>query len=176
MPESKTVKEVMIDVFEYPHMPYWFTIRQAVGIMKKTVLDVQKCINPQVILVFDEKYNLIGTLTIEDILRGSVPGLSSPVPAAEPNSGSYDANDLARVEASLSGADLKSQLGRPISEIMKPIGATASPEDSIARAAFLMERGNIQVLPVLENKKKLVGIVRTIEVFRVISGIITGSP
>ena len=69
---------------------------------------------------------------------------------------------------------MKSVLEKPISEIMKPIKATVSPEDSIARAAFLMERGNLQVLPVLENNKKLVGIVRTIEVFREISSLITG--
>jgi len=171
MPDNKTVKELMIDVFEYPHMPYWFTIRQAVGIMKKAVIDVQKCINPQVILVFDEKYNLIGSLAINDILRGLVPGIAAPIPSA--SAASNQADDLAKVEASLSGTE-KSSLEKPISEIMKPVKMSVTLEDSVAKAAFLMERGNLQVLPVLENNKKLVGVVRTIEVFREISSIITG--
>jgi CBS domain-containing protein len=173
MADSKTVKELMIDVFEYPHMPYWFTIRQAVGIMKKTVIDVPKCVHPQLILVFDEKYNLIGTLSIRDILRGLVPGLLVPISAEDAKMTPEEEDILADVEARLSGADTKKLLEKPISEIMKPVRVSVSLEDSAAKAAFLMERRNIQVLPVLENNKKLVGIVRMIEVFREVSSIIT---
>jgi len=175
MADSKTVKELMIDVFEYPHMPYWFTIRQAVGIMKRTVIDVQKCIHPQLILVFDEKYNLIGTLSIRDILRGLVPGLLAPMPAEDAKVIPDEKDALADVEARLYGADTKKLLEKPISEIMQPIRVSVSLEDSVAKAAFLMERRNIQVLPILENNKKLVGIVRMIEVFREVSSIITES-
>ena len=173
MADRKVVKELMIDVFEYPHMPYWFTIRQAVGIMKKTVIDVQKCMHPQIILVFDEKYNLIGTLTIRDILRGLVPGLLAPIIDADTKVTPAENDALADVESSLSGADSKKQLEKPISEIMKPVRVSVSLEDSVVKAAFLMECRNIQVLPVLEKKKKLVGIVRMIEVFREVSSILT---
>jgi CBS-domain-containing membrane protein len=55
---------------------------------------------------------------------------------------------------------------------MKPVRVSVSLEDTIAKAAFLMERRNIQVLPVLENNKKLVGVVRMIEIFREVSGMI----
>lgn len=175
MADSKTVKELMIDVFEYPHMPYWFTIRQAVGIMKRTVIDVQKCVHPQLILVFDEKYNLIGTLSIRDIMRGLVPGLLTPTPAEDAKVNPDEKDALADVEARLYGADTKKLLEKPISEIMQPVRVSVSLEDSVAKAVFLMERRNIQVLPVLENNKKLVGIVRMIEVFREVSGIITES-
>ena len=172
MADSKAVRELMVDVFEYPHMPFWFTIRQAVGIMKKTVIDVQKCVYPQIILVFDEKYNLIGTLTIRDILRGLVPGLLAPEIAVDAGVTSAEADALADIESSLSGAEVKKRLEKPISEIMKPVRVSVSLEDSVVKAAFLMERRNIQVLPVLEGKKKLVGIVRMIEVFREISNIV----
>jgi CBS domain-containing protein len=172
MADSKALKELMIDVFEYPHMPYWFTIRQAVGIMKKTVIDVQKCIHPQLILVFDEKYNLIGTLSIRDILRGLVPGLPVPLLAEDAKVTPDEEDAIAEIEASLSGADTKKLLEKPISEIMKPVRVSVSLEDTIAKAAFLMERRNIQVLPVLENNKKLVGVVRMIEIFREVSGMI----
>ena len=173
MADSKTVKELMIDVFEYPHMPYWFTIRQAVGIMKRTVIDVQKCIHPQLILVFDEKYNLIGTLSLRDILRGLVPGLLVPIPAEVAKVTPDEKDALADVESRLYAADTKKLLDKPISEIMQPVRVSITPEDSVAKAAFLMERRNIQVLPVLENSKKLVGIIRIIEVFRELSSILT---
>ncbi len=172
MANGKTVKEVMIDVFEYPHMPYWFTIRQAIGIMKKSVIDAQKCVYPQVILAFDEKYNLMGTLTIRDILRGLGPRPVKAKAMADADVTFIDEKSLAEVEASLFGTESKKLAEKPISEIMVPVKAFVSPADSVVKAAFLMEHLNIQVLPVLEDKKKLVGIVRMMEVFQEVSNLI----
>jgi predicted transcriptional regulator len=70
MSKGKVVRDLMIDVFEYPHVPYWFTIKQAIMVVKKSVLETEKCIHPLAVLVFDEKYNILGTLTMKDILKG----------------------------------------------------------------------------------------------------------
>ena len=70
MSTGKVVKDVMIDVFEYPHVPYWFTMKQAIMVIKKSVIGTEKCIHPMAVLVFDEKYNILGTLTLGDILKG----------------------------------------------------------------------------------------------------------
>jgi len=43
------------------------------------------------------------------------------------------------------------------------------PNDSITKAAYLMVHHDLLLLPVLENKKKFVGLVRMIEVFDEIS-------
>lgn len=174
MSGRKTVKELMIDVFEYPHIPYWSTIRQAVGVMKKAVVDTGKCTYPLVILVFDEKYNLIGTLTMRDILRGLAhgPGKIQTNTDIEDVPPAVDERAFADFEASLVSLESKQLAKKLISEIAAPLKASVSPDDSVVKAAFLMERLNIQVLPVIENKKKLVGIVRMMEVFREVSNMI----
>jgi len=81
MSTGKVVKDVMIDVFEYPHVPYWFTMKQAIMVIKKSVIGTEKCIHPMAVLVFDEKYNILGTLTLNDILKGieSKEKVESPV-------------------------------------------------------------------------------------------------
>jgi len=81
MSTGKVVKDVMIDVFEYPHVPYWFTVKQAIMVIKKSVIGTEKCIHPMAVLVFDEKYNILGTLTLNDILKGidSKEKIESPV-------------------------------------------------------------------------------------------------
>jgi len=81
MSTGKVVKDVMIDVFEYPHVPYWFTMKQAIMVIKKSVIGTEKCIHPTAVLVFDEKYNILGTLTLNDILKGieSKEKVESPV-------------------------------------------------------------------------------------------------
>lgn len=68
MSDSKVAKDVMIGIFDYPHVPYWFSISQAIRIIKVSFLSTKKYPDPMAILVFDEKYNLMGTLTLKDIL------------------------------------------------------------------------------------------------------------
>ena len=78
MSNGKAVKDVMIGVFEYPHVPYWFSISQAIRIVRVSFLEAKKCPDPMAVLVFDEKYNLMGTLTLKDILRGLEPRFLKP--------------------------------------------------------------------------------------------------
>lgn len=170
MQESKKVKDVMVDVFEFPHIPYWFTIKQAIGIIKKSFVGTEKCVFPQVVLVFNEKYNLMGTFTPRDIIKGLEPKLK-PVAIKEADIAYVDENALAAFEASLFSAQSKELAEKPVSEIMIPSKTFVSPEDTILKAAFLMVDQNLVVLPVLENKK-LVGVVRMLEAFDEISNIV----
>jgi Mg/Co/Ni transporter MgtE len=58
---------------------------------------------------------------------------------------------------------------KPVSEIMVPAKHFVEPNDPITKAAYLMLHHDLVLLPVLENKKKFVGLVRMIEVFDEIS-------
>jgi len=133
MSTGKVVKDVMIDVFEYPHVPYWFTMKQAIMVIKKSVIGTEKCIHPMAVLVFDEKYNILGTLTLGDILKG---------------------------------LETKDKAESPVSEIMVPAKFFVEPSDTISKAAELMLKNDLTLLPVIEEeKKKFVGVVRMIEIF-----------
>jgi len=158
MSDMKTVKDLMVDAFEFPHLPYWFTIKQAVGVIRKTLIGSEKCVHPRVVLVFDEKYNLIGMLTFEGVLKGLEPHSSSE------RSG-YDDHAVREYETGMFGTEMKKLLERPISDIMTPIRIFLAPEDPLLKAALVMLRSDLAFLPVLESTRKLVGIVRLAEVF-----------
>lgn len=160
MPERKAVKDLMIDVFEYPHIPYWFTVRQATGIVKKSMIGSDKCLRPMAVLVFDEKYNLVGTLNLKDILRGLEPKCLNPLAKATVNG-----EDESGQWNTLFGKETKKLSERPVSEIMAPIKYFIDPEEPITKAAYLMLHHDLILLPVLENKKKFVGVIRMIELF-----------
>jgi Mg/Co/Ni transporter MgtE len=132
MSKGKVVKDLMIDVFEYPHVPYWFTIKQAIMVIKKSAIGTEKCIHPLAILVFDEKYNILGTLTLKDILKG---------------------------------LESREKAESPVSEVMVPAKFFVEPDDPSSKAADLMLNNDLVLLPVIENKKKFVGVVRMIEIF-----------
>lgn len=146
--EPVTAKDVMLDVFSFPHIPYWFTIRQAVGILKNTLLKEEGGVQPAVVLVFDEKYNLVGMLALADLLRGMAPLFAAP--DAQPAPGDWS--------------------GKPVSSLMTAFAASVEPDATLAEAARALAGSGLALLPVLEQRKKLVGIVRARELFREFAG------
>ncbi|MFZ5905939.1 MAG: HPP family protein [Nitrospirota bacterium] len=167
MADGKRVKEIMVGIFEYPHVPYWFSINQAVRIVKVSFISSRKFPEPMAILVFDEKYNLTGTLTLKDILRGLEPKfMSSTTKAQVPEE---DESSLALIWDLLFTKDIKDLAEKPVSSIMAPAKYFVDPDDPITKAAYLMVHHDLVLLPVLENRKKFVGLVRMIEIFDEIS-------
>ena len=71
MPYSKKIKDLMIPLEDYPHIPYWFTLRQAMAIVREAAIKFEGSFEPRAVLVFDEKYQLMGMLTLRDVVRGS---------------------------------------------------------------------------------------------------------
>ena len=172
MSDRKAAKDVMIGIFEYPHEPYWFTVSQAIRIVKVSFISTKKYPDPMAILVFDEKYNLMGTLTLKDILRGLEPQYLKP--NAKAQVAEEDESALSLIWDTLFDKGSKEFAERPVSEIMTPAKYFVEPTDPLTKAAYLMLHHELDLLPVLENKKKFVGLVRMIEVFdEISSGILT---
>jgi Mg/Co/Ni transporter MgtE len=172
MPNEKKVKDLMDDIFDYPHLPYWFSIKQAVEILKKTLPANTVCSYPRAILIFDEKYNLLGTLSIRDILRWLEPKImqaSAELPSlTEKEMDSFISWD------SLYSEEAKARMEKPVSEAMTPANIFIEPDDHISKVAYLMLKNNLMYLPVLEGKKKLVGVIKMINVFDVMTDVVLG--
>jgi len=167
MTEETQVKELMVNIFDYPHVPYWFSIGQAIQLVKMSTAGHGERPDPVVILVFDEKYNLVGTLDRHDLLRGLGPELWRSAP---------EASDLQADESddSLAGdfrSEAEQKVERPVSEVMVPVRYFVEPDDLVTRAALLMVRHDLLLLPILEGKKKFVGLIRMAEVFDNLSGV-----
>jgi Mg/Co/Ni transporter MgtE len=168
MQVAKNIKDIMVGVFDYPHVPFWFSIRQAIKIIRVSFISTKKFPAPMAILVFDEKYNLLGTVTLKDILKGLEPGfLNSPKDAVLPGEGKEA--ELSLVWDALFTRESKELAEKQMSDIMIPASIFVEPDDPITKAAYLMLHHDLILLPVLENKKKFVGLVRMIEVFDEIS-------
>ena len=167
MSDSKAVKDLMIGIFEYPHIPYWFSISQALRIVRASFLSAKKYPEPMAILVFDEKYNLMGSLTLKDILRGLEPRFLKP--SAKAQVPEENESGLALIWDTLFDEKSKEMAERSVSEILVPAKHFVEPDDTITKAAYLMIHHDLVLLPVLENKKKFVGVIRMIEIFDEIS-------
>jgi Mg/Co/Ni transporter MgtE len=162
MASGKTIKELMVDVFDFPHIPYWFSVRQAIGLFRVTMRKEEKAAQPSGILVFDEKYSLLGTLSIADIMRGIEPRFLRPS-SGEAQVLDEDTSLLATLWDSKESRELAE---KPVSEVMTRATLFVGPDDPMTRAAYLMIHSDLTLVPVLNDAKKLVGIVRLSEVFQ----------
>lgn len=158
MPHEKKVKELMIPLTDYPHIPYWFTIKQAVAIARQAALGTEGKSEPVTLLVFDEKYQLMGSLTMEDLIRG--------IEKKFVRSNGYISKewDTPVFFEGLFTEGVKEEARKPVSEIMSPVKETVGPDESIIKAIYLMMEKGISILPVID-KGVVKGVVRLQEIF-----------
>ena len=157
---DRKVKDIIVDIFDFPHVPYWFTVKQTIKIMKVTLPTKEKTFYPLGILVFDEKYNLLGMVSMKDILRGKEAGLPKSAAVSHMPEGYAATPSTSRDEG-----EVMKYTEKAVSEVMTPLTCFVEPDDPITKAAYLMIDNDLMVIPVLERKKKLVGLVLLTEVF-----------
>jgi Mg/Co/Ni transporter MgtE len=165
MQKGKKIQDIMVGIFDYPHIPYWFSISQAIKIIRVSFMDSKKSPDPMAVLVFDEKYNLMGTLTLRELLRGLEPRFLK----ASPQASLAGEAELSLIWDTLFSGQSKELAEKQVSDIMTPAKMFVEPGDPVTKAAYLMLHYDQIVLPVLENGRKLIGVVRFLEVFDTIS-------
>ena len=71
--KNVTAGDIMIPLDKYPHIPYWFSVREAIAIVYHSELEINNRTSPaRAALVFNEEYNLLGVVRRRDILSGLV--------------------------------------------------------------------------------------------------------
>jgi predicted transcriptional regulator len=147
MPETRNLRDLLISITEYPHMPYWATLREAI-----VQLNVAYETGHHTVLVFDEAYSLMGLLHQSDILKGVRPEYA----------------ELCPPDVQIKWEDLvesaTTQLDRPVKEFMSAFDVAADVDDHLLKVAHLMINYNIGILPVKESDK-IIGVVRMHDLF-----------
>lgn len=171
---TRRAGEIMIPLDKYPHIPHWFTLRQAVVEMEKSelVVDDRRSL-PRALLVFDEKYQLLGVVRRRDILRGLEPKFLRTMPVQHRRKlfdiGGDD--DLTSMSTGRFAKALVQQADQPVSEVMQPVAATVDVKDHLAKVIFLMLSRDLNLIPVLDGDR-LVGAVRSVDVFREVANVL----
>jgi CBS domain-containing protein len=167
MPNQKKVKDLMIHLEDYPHIPYWFTLRQAMAIVREAAIKFEGSFEPRAVLVFDEKYQLMGILTLRDIIKGLEPRFLK-----ETNLIKMDPS-LTVLLGDLLGPQMKENSQRPVSEVMSPIQVTVDGDAPIIKALYLMIKENVGMMPVIQDTK-VAGMIRMSDLFGEIAEVVLG--
>ncbi len=165
---SKHVKELMVPILDYPNIKYDSSVRDAFAILRRNFQDGK---GYRTILVLDEKNQLKGLLSLGDLIQAVEPRflkMAKP-PAYQGLTQEYPA--LTLIWQELFSKECKEEVRKPVKDVMVPIKATVTTDDSIAKVAYLMITTNSHVIPVLE-KDKVIGVVRLVDIFNEIAGIV----
>lgn len=154
---EKTVRDLLIPLTDYPHMPYWASLKEAMVQLTLAQQGLKPGERRRTVLVFDEAYKLQGILTQRDILRGIEPKFARSLQETTP---------LAWEDLLAAGAQERSK--KAIKEFMSPVGGTVSTEDNLIMASHVMLSMGSELLPVLEGGK-VKGVVRLEDIFQEIS-------
>jgi CBS-domain-containing membrane protein len=168
MADEKKVRDLMIPLTDYPHIPYWFTIRQALAISKKASLGLEGKIETTTLLVFDEKYQLVGSLTMKDLIRGIEKKF---VRSTDILPRDWDTPVFFE---GLFTEGVKEESQNPVSEIMCPVTETVASGDSIFKAIYLMMEKDTSLLPVIDGGA-VKGVIRLNEIFNEIASLVMAS-
>ena len=157
----------MIPLTDYPHIPYWFNIKQAIAIVKKSALGLEGKLEPTILLIFDEKYQLMGSLSMKDLIRG--------IEKKFTRSGGWMSKewDTPVFFEGLFTAGVKEEAQKQVSEIMSPVKDTVQTGDSIIKAIYIMMDKDLTLLPVVDQGG-VVGVIRLNEIFNEISKLVLG--
>ncbi len=175
-PEEKRVGDIMIGLADYPTLPVWATMREAIELMSTAQLDVggRKSL-PRTILLFDLDGSLSGTVRRRDLVRGLEPKflVSQPLDyrkklfdvSIDPNLSMLSYDHLVD--------GVREQAKRPITDVMRPFDRTVEYDDHIIKAVYEMVTIDRSLLPVVQ-KNKVVGVVRTTDLFRELATMVLG--
>ncbi len=174
---SKKADEIMIPLDQYPHIPHWFTLRQAMPEFQKSIIDVKGYKSlPRALLVFDKEYHILGIVRRRDILRGIEPRFLKTMPMhnrqqlfdieADPNLTVLTSGKVAK-------AVIEQATESTVDEIMQPVAGSVKHDDHIAKIAYKMIHQDLNLLPVIKDGK-VIGVVRSVDAFNEMANILFG--
>ncbi|RJQ24772.1 MAG: CBS domain-containing protein [Peptococcaceae bacterium] len=156
------VKEVMVPLNDYSTISEDATVKEAIAALRASFhRTVGAWHGHQSLIVLNQEEELVGLLTLRSLLVTlGVRDLAEDIWIKAETWGWYFLNKL------------REQANVRVKDIMRPIElATVNAEDDALKASFLFFIHQVNSLPVLE-KKKVVGILRTIDVFRIIKNML----
>ncbi len=172
MSNAKKVKELMVEITEYPHIAYWMSVRDAIAMIHSSYDETSGLVEHRMVLVFDEMYQLQGILTLKSLLTGIEPGFLRKDEKSPYQGLTHE--DYARLSTLVEGTfseKCKEEARKPVSEVMTPIRATVDVNDSAAKAAFIMLEADVSLVPVMEGEK-IAGVLRMSDLFNELTKIV----
>lgn len=159
MPLNKTAEEIMVPINDYITISQDATIYEAIKVLKDSFhSNGNAWSGHRSVIVLDEKGKLVGVLTLRGLLKAA--GLREIDKDMTIKSESWGWYYIDR---------LRQETRLRVRDVMRPLAvATVNADNTVVDIAVALLKRKVNSLPVLK-KGKLVGMVRTLDIFIVLS-------
>lgn len=173
----KTVFELMHSLNEFPHIPYWFSLRQAMAEFDRAQAACTGAPDkrlPWLVLVFDAKNQLLGFVRRREIMQGLRPALlDKPIGNGDKLADLKSDPNLINLSFDYDKAlaELRHQIERPIVEFMAPVDVTIDANDYVLQAIYLMIDRRVSYLPAVQDGA-IVGMLYALDVLEEVTRLV----
>ena len=172
--ETLRIGDIMIPIGDYPSISPESTLKEAIAEMEQAQLKVDgRTSLPRVLLVMEFTGELVGTVRRRDIMRGLEPKhlVTQPLNyrkklfdvSIDPNLTELSYESIVK--------GVREQASQPVRSVMRPIQIALDFSDHIIKGVYEMVGYGMTLLPVMKDKK-VVGVVRSVELFRELAHIV----
>ncbi len=173
--EKLTAGEIMVPIGDYPKVSPDATLREAILVMEAAQLVVAgRSSLPRVLLVIDEHAQLLGHIRRRDVMRGLEPKflLTRPLNYRKKWFDVEVDPLLSELNAERLISEINERADRPVADVLLPMKGSVLASDPIMTALYEMRSLGVPLVPVMDGTQVL-GVVRTVEVFREMARLVT---
>nr|WP_320012292.1 CBS domain-containing protein [uncultured Desulfobulbus sp.] len=165
MSESeKTIAALIIPLEQYPHINENASLEEAIIQFKEFLPDGNERVAHNQLLVISDQEQLVGRLTLMDIMRGFAPQLLGKTKVEHFDGKTGDFTDLALLLEESTFSECGKNRTQPILPLVQPIKLTLGQETHLLKALVMMSAHNELKVPVTENSR-VIGVLRLEEIF-----------
>lgn len=171
--EIKLAGDLMIPLDEYPQIPYWYSMYQAMEELEKYEFDIEgRKSLPRQLMVFNEEYQLLGVVRRRDIFRGLDPNsLARQLKKIRKKMGDRKEGGAPSDLLGRLANTIRERLERPVTDIMRRSQVAVNMDDDFLSVISEMVNSDLSLLPV-EKEGEVVGVIRSVDVFSELVGLL----
>ncbi len=162
------VRDHTIPLDHYPHLNETKTLRDAAKEIHSFTTDSKDRLRYSEALVVNNQNQLVGRITMIDILQGLAPQLIESTKVAKFEGKSADFPNLALLVEDNFFKECSLRWTKPVSSFMSPVEHTISANTHLLEALLMMLNTKDFNLPVVEDDM-IIGVIRLEETFKAIS-------
>ena len=163
--KDSVIRDLIIPLDRYPHLNENQTLQEAIQILLSFHAGQDERLRYSMVLVINDQNQLVGKLSMIDIIHGLVPLLekASTVDKFEGAKGEYENLTFLYEEATFEKCGLNQN--KPIKPLLRAVDFYLAADTHILKALVMMTRRNDFNVPVTENGS-IIGVLRLEEIFQ----------
>jgi len=162
------VRDYTIPLERYPHLNEQKTLRDAAKVIHTFTAGEKNHLRYSDALVVNDQNQLVGRITMTDILHGLAPQLVEATKVNKFEGKAAHFPNLAILVEDSFFKECSLRWNKPISKFMSPVEHTVSADTHLLQTLLIMLNTKDFNLPVVDNEM-IVGVIRLEEIFKAIS-------